>query len=115
MDSIISNYGFKHITEKIFKLLPNEDLRVCREVNQVWKITLDCPLFWFKKLKIHQSSCYHGAFDCFAGTCNCEKKKSEWKKLIKKLDDAQWAKIRKKYKLWKSKIHKFFKMWIWND
>ena len=89
MESITTNSGFRHISEKVFKLLPNEDLRVCREVNQAWKMTLDCPLFWFKKLKIHQSSCYSGAFDCFTGTCKCEKKKIEWKKLIKELDDAQ--------------------------
>ena len=84
MESITTNSGFKHITEKVFQLLPNEDLRVCREVNQAWKMTLDCPLFWlFKKLKIHQSSCN----SCAAGPCNCEQKKISWKILIKELND----------------------------
>ena len=49
LESIFNNPGLQHITENIFCNLNNEDLEVCRTVNQSCRQVLDEPMFWLKK------------------------------------------------------------------
>ena len=50
MEEITNNYGFQHISEKIFKCLDKKDLMNCRLVNKSFKKVLGTSAFWFKKL-----------------------------------------------------------------
>ena len=49
LESIFNNPGLQHITENIFCNLNNEDLEVCRTVNQSCQEVLDEAMFWLKK------------------------------------------------------------------
>ena len=49
LESIFNNPGLQHITENIFCNLNNEDLEVCRTVNQSCRQVLYEPMFWLKK------------------------------------------------------------------
>lgn len=50
MEEISKNYGFLHISEKIFTFLDKENLTNCRLVNKSFKKILDRSEFWFNKL-----------------------------------------------------------------
>ena len=50
MEEICKNYGFRHISEKIFKCLDKMDLTNCRLVNKSFKKILATSAFWFNKL-----------------------------------------------------------------
>ena len=52
MEEIAKNYGFLHISEKIFKCLDKEDLINCRLVNKSFKKILDRSEFWINKLDL---------------------------------------------------------------
>ena len=53
--------GIPFVGQKIFQVLPDEDLKRCRLVCKSWKGLIDDPIFWLKKLnangqpkKVHQ-------------------------------------------------------------
>lgn len=49
---LFENFGFSHITERIFSFLDTETLLACRQVNRSWNAHLSSSnrSFWFKKL-----------------------------------------------------------------
>ena len=49
---LFENFGFSHITERIFSFLDTETLLACRQVNRSWNAHLSSSnrTFWFKKL-----------------------------------------------------------------
>ena len=44
-------FKLQPIGEKVFNLLGDEDLLICRLVSKTWKSALDEPMFWLKKLQ----------------------------------------------------------------
>ena len=51
MDKIVSNPGFQHLAEKVFRNLDIEDLKLCAEINQSCKQILENPRFWLKTFR----------------------------------------------------------------
>ena len=39
MDKIVSNPGFQHLAEKVFRNLDIENLKLCAQINQSWTIS----------------------------------------------------------------------------
>ena len=51
MEKIISNPGLKHLAEKVFWNLDDEDLRICVQINQSCQQILQHPIFCLRKFK----------------------------------------------------------------
>ena len=50
MKQVVIFSGIPFIGQKIFQVLPDEDLKRCRLVCKSWKGLIDDPTFWLKKL-----------------------------------------------------------------
>ena len=48
---MVEIFNVQPIGEKVFSLLPDEDLLKCRLVCKIWKSVLEEPIFWLDKLK----------------------------------------------------------------
>ena len=51
MDFLINNYGYHHITKKIFLLLDHETSITCRSICHSWKTIVDDPYYWINRCK----------------------------------------------------------------
>ena len=51
MEKIISNPGLQHLSEKVFWNLDVDNLKICSQINQPCKQTLENPIFWLKKFR----------------------------------------------------------------
>ena len=49
MEKILNNPGLVHLAENIFGNLADEDVEVCRDINQASKQILNNPIFWLRK------------------------------------------------------------------
>ena len=51
LEKILNKPGLVHLAENIFGNLADEDLEVCRNINQTSKEILDNPMFWLRKFE----------------------------------------------------------------
>ena len=51
LDKILNNPGLTHLAENIFGNLTDNDVVVCRNINQSSKEILDNPMFWLRKFQ----------------------------------------------------------------
>ena len=51
LEKILNNPGLVNLAENIFGNLADEDVEVCRHINQSSKQILDNPLFWLRKIR----------------------------------------------------------------
>ena len=51
MNSLINNPGYFHVTKKIFMLLDDQNLLVCRFTCQFWEIYVEQPGHLIEKCK----------------------------------------------------------------
>ena len=51
MEKILKNPGLEHLAENIFGNLSDEDVEVCRDINQSSREILDNPMFWLRKFR----------------------------------------------------------------
>ena len=49
MEKILKNPGLEHLAENIFGNLSDEDVEVCRGINQSSREILDNPMFWLRQ------------------------------------------------------------------
>ena len=49
LENILNNPGLTHIAENIFGNLADDEVEVCRNINQSSKEILDNPMFWLRK------------------------------------------------------------------
>ena len=49
LEKILNNPGLTHIAENIFGNLADDEVEVCRNINQLSKEILDNPMFWLSK------------------------------------------------------------------
>ena len=82
MEEIAKNYGFLHISDKIFKCLDKENLTNCRLVNKLFKKILDRSEFWFNKFDSEKSALVTSA-RIWKSCCQTYK---AWKMLSQKIE-----------------------------
>ena len=51
METIFSNPGLQHLTEKVFWDLDVEDLKICAKINSSCRMILQYPMFSLKKFQ----------------------------------------------------------------
>ena len=51
LEKILNNPGLVYLAENIFGNLTDEDVEICRHINQSSKQILDNPMFWLRKFK----------------------------------------------------------------
>ena len=49
MEKLLDNPGLVHLAENIFENLPNENLKICEQINQSSKQIVTDPIFWLRK------------------------------------------------------------------
>ena len=49
METIVNNPGLQHLAEKIFLNLDHQDLKICQQVNNSFKLIINNHMFWLRK------------------------------------------------------------------